>query len=298
MPANVLLLLDTGANMNFVKNAKATRLIAKTFVNSLAPNNSLSVMQYYDKIETVSDWSNDYQSALNGMEEKLFTGRRSRFTDALNASVESFRSRPLENRHLVLITDGVETVTDDAAARQKALERLLAANVTVHVISYTQLEEQRAQSSTQVIKLGDGKTKPQVDPWVYENIIRNLPISEADRVVLRQMNEAQALVIINPDREMIKRVREKRLIWKDNEIKLQALSADSGGVFRAPEDLSAMFKLAVEIAHAVDSQYVLTYVPKKPFMNLAAGENRRVMVSTHREGVEIQSRQKIVVNPR
>lgn len=296
VPANVLLLLDTGRDLNFAKSLNATQVIAEIFVHSLSPNNSLSVMQYYDKVETLSDWSTDYQLAINALNNKLFTGRRSVFTEALNAAIISFKSRPLENRHLVLVTDGVETVANNIA-HQKALQNLLAANITIHILSYTQLEEQMAQNRTQRFKAGDGKTKPRVDPWIYENIIRGLPMDEKARVVLRQMNEAQALVIVNLDKEMVKRVSEKRVIWRENETKLQTLATDTGGIYQAPEELGTMFKLAMEIAKAVDSQYVITYTPKKPFTNSADGENRRVMVSSHCEGVKIQSRQKIVINP-
>jgi hypothetical protein len=81
-----------------------------------------------------------------------------------------FKARPFENRHLVLISDGVETVADETAQRI-ALRNLLATNITVHVISYTQLQEQMAQKSTQRIRLGDGKTKPRIPPFIYESML-------------------------------------------------------------------------------------------------------------------------------
>jgi hypothetical protein len=92
---------------------------------------------------------------------------------------------------------------------------------------------------------------------------------------------------------MIKRVREKREIWRENQIKLQALAAETGGIFQAPEEFGTMLTLAIEIARAVDSQYVLTYMPKKPFTNSEKRDKRKVRVSTHCPGIEIQSREKL-----
>jgi hypothetical protein len=154
-----------------------------------------------------------------------------------------------------------------------------------------------------LLKLGDGKKKPRIDPLIYEDIIRGMAmgIDGRDavrlRARLRQLNEAQDWVVVNLDLERTKRMGEKREIWKRAETDLQSVGQDTGGIFRAPEDLDGMLKLATEIAKAIDSQYVVTYMPKKPFRRLEDNESRKVRVSTYCEGVEIQSRQKIVLTP-
>jgi hypothetical protein len=135
VPASVLFLLDTGGNFNFAKTLDMTRLTAKLLVENLAPENSLAVMQAYNKIETVTDWTSDKQTVQNDLDKKLFGGNSSRFTDGINAVIEKFRTRPLENRHLVFIGDALDSVASETE-RQNALRNLLAANITVHVIAY------------------------------------------------------------------------------------------------------------------------------------------------------------------
>jgi len=79
---------------------------------------------------------------------------------------------------------------------------------------------------------------------------------------------------------------------------LQAMAEDTGGIFQAPEQQETMWLLAREIAKAIDSQYVVTYVPTKPFADSQKSEERKVRVSTHCSGVQIISRQKVVLVPK
>ena len=294
VPANILLLLDTGGNLTYAKNVAATGVAAKVFVKYLSSEDTLAVMQYNDKIETISDWTDDFNSAMKAMDGKLLSGKRSRFSEALNAADEMFKSRPLENRHLVLISDGVETVADNIA-QQTALQNLLAANITVHVISYTQLEEQRTRKAARRINLGDGKTKPRIPPDIFEMIFLTDNLTFEQKAFLKVMNEAQRIVIVNLDNEMLRTIRSKREEWQTSEIKLQNLAENTGGIFQAPEEYETMLRFAAEIAAAVDSNYVITYTPKRPIADAPDGETRKVRVSSHRAGVRIKSRQKIIV---
>jgi len=295
IPANVLLLLDTGGNLNYAKNRAMTGIAAKVVVKNLSPKDTLAIMQYNDRIEIVADWTGDFGLATAEMDKKLLSGKRSRFSEALNAAVGMFKARPMENRHLVLISDGLETVADQTA-QQEALRKLLAANITVHVISYTQLEEQLAQKSTQRIKLGDGKTKPRVPEYIFDDMLRGINISPEQKRFLKTMNEAQAIVIVNLDNAMIRAVRQKREAWRTSEAKLQNLAEDTGGMFQAPEEYETILKLAVEIAKAIDSNYIISYTPTKPIAESPKGAARKVRVSSHLDSVQIRSRQKIIVD--
>lgn len=292
IPANVLLLLDTGGDLTYAKNKAATGIAAKIFVKYLLSQDALAVMQYNDKIETISDWTNDFNSAMTKMDAKLLSGKRSRFSEALNAAVEMFKSRPLENRQLVLISDGLESVADNIA-QQAALQNLLAANITVHVISYTGLEESRTRKAARRINFGDGKTQPRIPKEIFETLI--IGMTPEQKAFMKSMNEAQRIVILNLDNEMLRAIRRKREEWQTSETKLQNIAEDTGGVFQAPEEYETMLKLAAEIADAVDSNYAITYTPKRPIADAPDGEIRKVRVSSRRAGVQIKSRQKITV---
>jgi hypothetical protein len=249
VPASVVLLLDTGGEPNFAKSAAATRIAAKIVIQNLSAADNFAVVQYNDRIETIIDWTNRIDFDLTRLDNKLLSGKRSRFSEALNAAVNAFKSRPAANRHLVYIGDGTESVTDEAA-RQKALRNLLAANITVHVISYTQLEEQSAQKATQRIKLNNERTQARQPEYINELLMQILPDEERNpaRRILRQSNQSQRLVIVQFDNAMIKSVRHRREAWRMSEPKLQESADDSGGIFLAPESFESMWKFAAEVA--------------------------------------------------
>lgn len=302
IPANVLLLLDTGDELNIAKRISTTRLIAQLFVAGLSRDNTLAVMQYYNKVELLSDWTNDFDSVKTILERKLFSGKRTRFSEGLNKAVEMFKSRPLENRHLVLISDGSDNIANEEV-RQKAIQNLIAANITVHVLSYTELEKQASQKTKQKFKLGDGKTKPRVDSMIWEDIVRGIPIAggaetiEKIREHLRMLNQSQAIFVIDMDRERRKLIEQKREEWSKSQNRLEKLAEDTGGMFQAPEETATLFRLALQTANAIDANYVITYVPTKPVADSNQNEPRKVRVSSHLEGVQIRSRQKVVWNP-
>ena len=294
VPANVVILLDTGGGLSFVKSLALTRLTAKILVNGFQADDKVAVIQYYDKVERISDWTNDHAALFASLDKKLYSGNRSRFTDALNASVDLFVSQPIENRHLVIISDGLDSVADDAAL-SNAYQNVLAANITTHVISYTQLEQQAGKKASQRITLGKGDTKPRVPKEIYDSWVNSLPIRERQKANLEAMNEAQRIISVNLDNEQIRLIRQRREAWLKSEDQMRALADDTGGMFHAPEGIETMWSFALEIANTIDSQYVVTYTPTKPFSTSPSGESRKVIVSTHRDGVHIRARQKLVL---
>jgi VWFA-related protein len=291
VPASVLLLLDTGGNLNFAKSLNMTRLTAKLLVEKLSDGNALAVMQSYNKIETVSGWTENRAGVQSDLDKKLFSGNRSGFSAAVNAAVEMFKSRPLENRHLVFIGDGLDSLTD-AAERQKALQNLLAANITVHVIAYNRMEAKRAKPMTRRFQIGEEIETPRLPEHQLELIIQNLPREMKDD--FRRFAKAERLFIIRLDNGKLKLAKQKLEEWNKSEAELQAVAEDTGGMFQAPEELETMWTFAQEIAQAIDSQYVVTYIPTKSFAEPGGGEARKIRVGTHCDGVIIRSRQKIV----
>lgn len=293
-PASVLFLLDTGGNLNFAKTIDATRLTAQLLVSKLSGAHSISVMQSYNKIETVSDWTQDKESVNDALDKKLFAGNRSRFTDSVKAAIEAFRSRPLENRHLVFIGDALDSFAN-AEQRQAALRDLLAANITVHVIAYNKMETVRVKGATRSFQIGEERETPRLPEYYVEEIIRSLPKSMQDSY--RRMIRAERLFIIRLDKKSIRLAKQKREDWIKSETELQSVAEDTGGFFQSPEEIQTMWLAAAEIAAAIDSQYVVTYTPTKPIADSEKLENRKVRVSTHCSGVVIRSRQKVVLVP-
>jgi len=110
VPASVLLLLDTGGNLNYAKSLGLTRLTAKLLVEKISDGNSIAAMQSYNKIETVFDWTSSREKVQDDLDKKLFGGNRSQFSNSIAAAIEQFKSRSLENRHLIFIGDGLDSL--------------------------------------------------------------------------------------------------------------------------------------------------------------------------------------------
>jgi VWFA-related protein len=295
VPASVLLLLDTGGNLNFAKSLNLTRLTAKLLVEKISPGNAFAVMQSYNKIETVSGWTENRETVQNDLDKKLFSGNRSQFSASVNAAIELFKTRPPENRHLVFIGDGLDSLATDNE-RRKALQNLLAANITLHVIAYNKMEAKRAKPMTRRIQIGEEIETPRIPEQQLELIIQSLPTNMRDG--FRRMAKAERLFIIRLDNQALKLAKQKLEQWQKSETELQATAEETGGMFQAPEEMETMWRFAGEIAQAIDSQYVVTYIPTKSF---AAPENagaRKIRVSTHCDGVVIRSRQKVVSSAR
>lgn len=295
VPASVLLLLDTGGNLNFAKTLNLTRLTAKLLVEKLSPDNSIAVLQSYNKIETVSDWTKNRETVQDNLDKRLFSGNTSRFSDSVAAAIRMFEARPLENRHLVFIGDALDSFADDVT-RQKALTDLLAANITVHVIAYNKMEAARVKGATRPFQIGEEREAPRLPDHVLEPIIESLPRHMRDG--FRRFAKSERLFILRLDKKSIQLAKQKREAWIEGETELQTLAEDSGGFFQSPEAPETMWLAAIEIAKAIDSQYVVTYVPTKPFTGANAAENRKIRVSTHCSGVQIRARQKLVLAPK
>ncbi|MDQ3801761.1 MAG: VWA domain-containing protein [Acidobacteriota bacterium] len=291
VPASVLVLLDTGGNLNFAKSLNMTRLTAKLLVEKISDGNTLAVMQSCNKIETVSGWTENRAGVQGDLDKKLFSGNRSSFSASVDAAVEMFKSRPLENRHLVFIGDGLDSLAD-ATERQKALQNLLAANITVHVIAYNKMEAKRAKPMTRRFQIGEEIETPRLPEHQLELIIQNLPREMKDD--FRRFAKAERLFIIRLDSGKQKLAKQKLEEWNKSEAELQAVAEDTGGMFQAPEEPETMWSFAQEIAQAIDSQYVVTYIPTKSFAESSGGEARKIRVGTHCDGVIIRSRQKII----
>jgi VWFA-related protein len=290
-PANVLLLLDTGGELNFVKNTKLSGFAAKIVLHNLKAEDYFAVLQYNNKIEAVLDWSNNKDEVFAAIDKKLFSGKRSRFTEALNQAVKTFQNRPIGNRHLVLISDGMESVAT-LIEREKAFQNVLAQNITVHIISYTQLEAQIAQTAGKRLKFGNGTKKQAIPPEVQEQILQSIPYSQ--RQTFKIMMEAPPIVVFDLDTERLTFIRKRRELWLESEAKLQDISEKSGGIFFAPETLETLLTFGSKIAVAIDSQYVLTYLPKRQFADSPQGEARKIRVSSSCVGVEIKAKSRIV----
>lgn len=283
IPANVLIVLDTGGEMRRAKNIDLTRETAKTLVRSLRPEDSVAVIQYNDKVEVIAEWTEDKAEILNILDKRMNFGRRSLFYSAMQTATEFLGKTPLENRHLVLITDGTDSF-DQKDQRDAMIRGLLSTDISVHVISYTQMEQKELDPNSSALRKGE--PKPNRAP---EEVINTMPNGVKDIL------KAPRIASVSTDREFLRNLKARRNALAEGEKYLSDLARDTNGQFILPENKDEMKAKPNLIAKLIDSSYVVTYTPKDPLNESPEGEIREVVVTSKREGLDVQARRKIVV---
>lgn len=279
IPAKVLILLDTGGESRQAKDFKTTRETAKKLINYLQKDDQIALMQYHDKVELISDWTTDKALLNSILDKKMNFGNRSRFTDALTQATEFLEKVNTENRHLVLISDGLDSV-DNQEQKSKALRNLTATNINVHVFSYTALEQQVVEQRKKSIS-GGGKKAIELPPGA------DIPIPGKVQTV--------PIVTINTDRAMVKKNKERGDALKRSEGELTRLTENTNGIFYLPDTKDEMIEKTESLAKNIDSQYVVTYTPKRPLDESPNGEVRTIEVTSKRDGVIVQAKRKLLV---
>lgn len=281
IPANVLILLDTGGEMRVKKGFEQTKNTARSLINALSETDSVAIMDYHDKVEIVAEWTNK-EEALKLLNAGTNFGKRSLFTDALETARKFLQKTPLENRHLVLITDGTDTLNDNSK-RNAAMQNLLATEINVHVISYTKMElidiEPRAKAISKAPKIQ--VMQPEIKATLPNGV--------------RDVALASASVTINTDRAFLRKMRERRQNLLDGEKYLTRLAADTNGEVVLPESNEEMLGKTALIAAIIDSSYVVTYVPKRPLSESRTGEVRDIEITSRRAGLQVQAKRKLVI---
>lgn len=280
IPANVLIVLDVGNEIPYSKRNKITAETARNLVSALKDNDSIAALQYGDKVEILSDWTKD-KAKLNKtlVDNNLGFGKHSVFNQAIQTALDFFELTPLENRHLILITDGVDSF-DKEDSKKLIMQRVLTSDINVHVISYTRLQKQ-AISRTKIVSFGSGM-KSQKPP--------SNDVSQAGQTGVG------ATVTINLDTEMMqhrKKILDKIQI---SEQFLMSLAENTNGEIFLPVTADEMVDKMGNLAKYIDSQYVVTYTPKDlPEEAADSREIRIVNVTSRRADVDIQGNRKYIL---
>ena len=285
IPANILLVLDTGGELNSAKRVTVTREVAKTVVNSLALGDQISIMQFNSKIEMLADWTSDRKSLLEALQSKLLPAKRALLFDALAEATERFTMSDRLNRHLVLITDGVHTGTE-RLDRTTVMQQLAAANVAVHILSYTMV-------SQQAMKRDLRRTRKRDKSLVPEDAVASLP----DDIRLNTMKQVQKPggIIVDLDSKRRRQLKDYQNALRASQPQLQQLAQDSGGGVWLPESVEIMVDNARDAARLIDSAYVISYRPRRPLADAPAGESRRIEIASRKVGLHLMTRRQYIV---
>lgn len=281
IPANVLVVLDTGGELRAVKTLEQTRKTARALISALRPGDSVAVLQYSDKPEILLEWTANRQAALDAAGRAKF-GKRSAFVDAVTLATDFMTRSGVDNKHMVLITDGTDS-WGRSSQRFDAFRRLLGTDISVHVISYTALEAADVEPRTK------GITNTPPPPAMPPEVAAQLPNGVRDRAAAPKIGPT-----IVTDRKFLKTMRQRKADLETAEEQLTKLAADTNGEIYVPVTLEEMVDRTAVIARMIDSSYVVTYTPKVPITE-GSGE-RSISVTSKRDGLIVEARRRLVVN--
>lgn len=284
--ANVLFVLDTGGESSGLggmsKSTSLTRQVASQLVSKLQEGVSIAVMQSGNSAEMLQPWTTDKAAVLRTLKTKLISTKRSRISEAIvNAGVQ-LKDRPEGSRHVVMITDGVDT-PGAKVNRDEAIRNLIAARATVHIISYTEFVRQKNEDQPSSIVAGP--RPPNADP-----------IRATDPTLPPGTTRSPSYgVRVTFDPAMRRRRKAYEADVAKSQQALKSVAEETGGRILLPVNSEEMIAQANEVARAIGAEYVVTYRPKRPLAEASPGEYRRIEVASRRVGLSLQSRRGYVV---
>ena len=281
IPGSVLLVLDTGGEQNLAKSVGLTRQVARALVSALHDDDQIAVMQVSNRVDLVQEWTLDKSEVIQSLEKELFPGKRSALAGALMAAVGCFDKVPSRNHHLVLVSDGVVQRPNEPEL-EEAFKSVIAANITVHIISYTSLGLKAKKPEP---------TRPRVKSAVDPNLIAALPSMRDEQHPepdLKTLMKTKGGGVV--DLEVLFRRDGIKETLKEREQEFLAITEETGGTVSLPASADEMIGHAAEIARNVDSQYMVSYRPLRPLGSLTAKEYRRIDVFSRRVGLTVRTR--------
>jgi VWFA-related protein len=288
-PASVVLLLGTGWDLDPIVRANTTREVALSVIRNLREGDSLAVVQYNGKVDTLQGWTGDKLEAVRAVRAKLFSGEGSNLSRGVRRAVEMLSERPVGNRHLVVVGDGIDTAS--SKDYDDSVKRLIASQTTLHVISYSEVAREgmkqpwwknppekpgAAQTAADQATVGIDPTRP--------------PGMRGPGINPHDVNSG-----ITFDPALRRRRKEAEREMKRGEARLKSLTEETGGLLRQPASEEGMGLEAASVAREIDSQYVVTYSPKRPLRRAAATEYRRIHVGPRRQGLTLRARRGYIV---
>jgi VWFA-related protein len=289
VPASVVLLLATGWDLNPTLRANTTRAIALGVLEHLRDGDQVAAVQFNGRTQVLQGWTDDRVAVARTLKAKLVSGNGSNLSAGIRRAVELLREQPVGNRHLVLVTDGIDTAS--SSEYSEAVRRLMSAQATLHVISYTEVGRKElnrpwwekpkevpgmAQSRADMATVGIDPTRP---PGMRGPGVNPPDVNSGVRIdpALRRKRKAA-------EREM-----------KRGEDRLKTLTEETGGRILLPATTEELIEQGGDVAREIDAQYVVTYRPKRPLRTASASEYRKLHVGARRLGLSLRARRGYVV---
>ena len=286
IPANVLLIVDTGGDSNGLgglsKTTSTTRNVALRVISRLREGDRIAVLQSASQAELLQPWTNDVDKVTRVLKTKLFATKRSRIFETMTKAAQLLSDQPEGSRHVILITDGVESPGGKVAV-DDAIKQLVAARATVHIISYTEYVRQKDDKKPSNVTVG--MRPPTTDP-----------IASNDPTLPPGVTRSPSFGVGIRFDPAMKRVRKAyEAETRKSEKWLTDLADETGGRIFLPISTEEMIARGEEVARDIGAEYVVTYRPTRPLADAQPGEYRKIEVASRRVGLYLRSRRGYVV---
>lgn len=109
-PFSLVMILDmSGSTIGFRQNIK---LSAFNFIDSLAPDDRVAVIEFYDKVNLLNDFTSNRKTIANSI--NVANGRgKTQLYKALDVALEKLSKEGNRRKAIIVLTDGVDTDVQD-----------------------------------------------------------------------------------------------------------------------------------------------------------------------------------------
>jgi Ca-activated chloride channel family protein len=246
VPVDVALLVD--ASSSVAESFQDFRRAAEEFAGRLETDDRFCLVKFDDRVELLLDWTSSRLQLRRAL-GRLSTGVFTRFNDALALSAREQFKKGERRRALVVLSDGIDS-NRGATTADAAMRALLESQVTVYVISNTEIERTRKSAELDSLLAGG-------DSSVRFNQLR------------------------------IGDLRESLRVLDASERNLSGLTRSTGGRLYRPESFGALGGVYSEIADELRHQYALYYTPSNGARD---GRFRRVRVEVTGRDCDVSTR--------
>lgn len=220
VPVDAVLMVD--ASSSVATMLEDFRRAADGFAERLQKDDRISLIKFDDRIELLQDWTTSrfqLRRALTRIEPGMFT----RFNDALMLAAKDQFSQGKTRHAVIVLSDGIDSGRG-AATLEGALQALLKSQVTVYVVSNTQIARASKQSELDTLTRGsDGATR-----------FNQLRIDD---------------------------LREGLRVLDQSEFNLEQLTKATGGRLYKPQSFADLTAVYAEVADELRHQYAVYYTP-------------------------------------
>ncbi len=288
--ASVLLVLGTGWDLDPIVRANTTRDVALSVLASLRDGDRVAALQFSAKTDLLQGWTDERSRVARAVKSKLASGSGSNLSRAVKRAVEMLMTQPVGNRHLVLVTDGIDTAS--SKDYEDAVKRLIAAQVTLHVIGYNEVAREQMQKPWwKAPEEHPGATQARADQATVGLDPTRPPGMRGSGINPVSVNTGMRI-----DPALRRRRKEAEREMQRGEARLKSLTEETGGRILLPDSIEGMIVEGANVAREIDSQYVVTYRPKRPLRGASATEYRKIHVGARRIGLSLRARRGYVVS--